>query len=297
MRIVNTIDASPPTSTVTALPSTTTSFTVSWSGSDGAGPGIADFNVYVSDDGGAFTLWKSDTTATSATFTGLVGQTYRFYSVATDHLGLVQPTPPAPQATTTVINSPTPSPTPPPPALVTVESPPVVQTIKVGTGKKAKKETVVVVYFSGALNAASADNAGDYVFPPIIKVKASGKGKNRKPATTKLGSPVSVASAVYNPPNNSVTLLPSAKLTVTKPEELIIDGTLITDTLGREIDGNDDGVAGGDYIATISGSRVTPGGLPLARPKIQPVTVRDAIDDLLARGELTGLPRSMRTQR
>ena len=56
-QIVNTIDASPPTSSVTALPSTTPtpSFTVSWSGSDGAGPGIADYNVYVSDDGGPFT--------------------------------------------------------------------------------------------------------------------------------------------------------------------------------------------------------------------------------------------------
>ena len=52
------------------------SFTVSWSGSDGAGPGIAGYNVYVSDDGGAFTLWQSDTTATSATYTGQVGHTY-----------------------------------------------------------------------------------------------------------------------------------------------------------------------------------------------------------------------------
>ena len=54
-QVVNTIDASPPTSTVAALPATTTSpsFTVSWSGSDGAGPGIAGYNVYVSDDGGA----------------------------------------------------------------------------------------------------------------------------------------------------------------------------------------------------------------------------------------------------
>ena len=85
-QIVNTIDTTTPTSTVTALPSTTTtpSFTVSWSGSDGAGPGIADYNVYVSDDGGAFTLFQANTTATSATFTGQVGHTYGFYSVATE---------------------------------------------------------------------------------------------------------------------------------------------------------------------------------------------------------------------
>ena len=101
-QITNTIDASPPTSTVAALPATTTtpSFTVSWSGSDGAGPGIASYNVYVSDDGGAFTLWQSDTTATSATYTGQVGHTYGFYSVATDNVGLVQPTPTSAQATT-----------------------------------------------------------------------------------------------------------------------------------------------------------------------------------------------------
>jgi hypothetical protein len=106
-QIVNTIDTTTPTSTVTALPSTTTtpSFTVSWSGSDGAGSGIADYNVYVSDDGGAFTLFQANTTATSATFTGQVGHTYAFYSVATSNGGLVQPTPAGAQATTKIVAS------------------------------------------------------------------------------------------------------------------------------------------------------------------------------------------------
>ena len=106
-QIVNTIDTTTPTSTVTALPSTTTtpSFTVSWSGSDGAGSGIADYNVYVSDDGGAFTLFQADTTATSATFTGQLGHTYGFYSVATDNVGLVQPTPTGARASTTIVAS------------------------------------------------------------------------------------------------------------------------------------------------------------------------------------------------
>ncbi len=51
-----TIDTGPPTSSVTALPAetATTSFTVSWSGAgDTGGSGIAYYNVYVSDDGGA----------------------------------------------------------------------------------------------------------------------------------------------------------------------------------------------------------------------------------------------------
>ncbi len=45
----------PPTSTVAPLPATTTktSFTVSWSGSDVNGPGIASYSVYFTDNGSA----------------------------------------------------------------------------------------------------------------------------------------------------------------------------------------------------------------------------------------------------
>jgi hypothetical protein len=53
-----TIDSVPPTSTVNPLPATVTpEFTVSWSGQDDAGgSGIAGFDIYVSDDGGPYTL-------------------------------------------------------------------------------------------------------------------------------------------------------------------------------------------------------------------------------------------------
>jgi hypothetical protein len=88
-----------------------------------------------------------------------------------------------------------------------------------------------------------------------------------------------------------VTLTPRGTLTASKPQELIVNAALVTDTLNRPIDGNDDGQPGGDYIATVGGARVTAGGLPLARTWKQPVTVSDAIDGLLARGELTGLTR------
>jgi hypothetical protein len=293
--VTNTIDAAPPTSAVSALPATTTtsSFTVSWSGSDGAGPGIGDYNVYVSDNGGAFILWQSNTTATSATYAGQTGHAYAFYSVATDYLGIVQPTPSTPQATISVIIE-TP---PPPPPLVTVTSS-VVETIKVGKGKKAKKETVLLVDFSGALSAASADNAGAYDLASIIKVKTSGKGKNKKPATTKLGALVSMASAVYNPSNNSVTLTPRGKLTASKPQELIVNGLLVTDTLGRGIDGAGDGRSGSNFIGTIHNKTVAVGGLPLARTSERPATVTAAIDALLAHNELLELvvrsPRALR---
>jgi hypothetical protein len=45
-------------------------------------------------------------------------------------------------------------------------------------------------------------------------------------------------------------------LTSSKPEELTVSGTLITDALGRELDGDDDRQAGSDFIATISGRRI-----------------------------------------
>lgn len=67
-----TIDATVPKSAVAPLPATatSTSFPVSWSASDGAGSGIASYNVFVSTNGGQFTPFLTDTTATSATFTG-----------------------------------------------------------------------------------------------------------------------------------------------------------------------------------------------------------------------------------
>ncbi len=103
--VSNTIDAGAPTSSVNPLPATTTTtaFTVGWSGQDDAGgSGIASFNIFVSDNGGPFTPFQTNTTATSATFTGQVGHTYVFYSLATDNVGNEQPTPSAAQATTTV---------------------------------------------------------------------------------------------------------------------------------------------------------------------------------------------------
>jgi len=104
--VTNTIDAGPPTSSVAALPATETtpSFTVSWSGSDDpGGSGIASYAIYDSDNGSPYQLFMTATVAGSATFTGQIGNTYSFYSVATDNVGNVQPTPTAAQATTTVI--------------------------------------------------------------------------------------------------------------------------------------------------------------------------------------------------
>jgi hypothetical protein len=81
-----------------------TSFSLTCSGADDpGGSGIASYAVNVSDNGGPFTLWQNfPATQTSATFSGQPGHTYGFYSVATDNVGNVQPTPSAAQATTLV---------------------------------------------------------------------------------------------------------------------------------------------------------------------------------------------------
>ncbi len=114
----NSIDAGAPTSSVNLLPATTTSttFTVSWSGQDDAGgSGIKSYDVYVSDNGGVSTPFLTGTAQTSATFTGQFGHTYAFYTVATDNVGHVQATPTAPQASTTLQQLTPPIPPLPPP--------------------------------------------------------------------------------------------------------------------------------------------------------------------------------------
>ena len=102
------MDTTPPTSTVEVLPSqtTSTSFVVSVTGTDPSGAngsapsGIASFAIYVSNDGGAFSLLATVTPANpSAVFVGQAGHSYGFFSVATDAAGNVQSTPTAAQQT------------------------------------------------------------------------------------------------------------------------------------------------------------------------------------------------------
>src|SRR5262249_45065015 len=106
------MDTTPPTSTVSALPSqtTSTSFLVSVTGTDPGGAngstpsGIASFAIYTATDGGPSSFWTTVTPANpSAQFTGQVGHTYGFYSVATDQAGNVQSTPAAAQQTVQIV--------------------------------------------------------------------------------------------------------------------------------------------------------------------------------------------------
>jgi hypothetical protein len=103
-----TVDTTPPTSSITVVPGFRAgTFTVTWGGGDGGnGSGIASYDIYVSDNGGAFTAFLTGTTLTSATYTGQGGHTYAFYSVATDTAGNREPTPSGAEATITVDTTP-----------------------------------------------------------------------------------------------------------------------------------------------------------------------------------------------
>ena len=197
--ISNAIDGTVPTSTVEPLPATTTStnFTVSWSGSDGAGAGIASFNVFVSTNGGPFVPFQVATNATSATFTGQVGHTYAFYSVATSNVGLVQPTPTTAQATTTVVSKPPPPPAPP---VITGEH----AVFSRKTNRKGKPVgkavlTGFAIDFSAPLNQASATNRLNYQLDAITTKKVKKKVKT-------ILHPITKFTVSYIPATDSVDL-------------------------------------------------------------------------------------------
>ena len=109
--IFHTIDAGKPDSTINALPkvSNTEEFTVGWTGNDDEnGSAIASYTIYVSENGGEFILWLENTTLTEATYVGESGNTYSFYTVATDNVGNVQDLPTSAQASITVAGDNTP---------------------------------------------------------------------------------------------------------------------------------------------------------------------------------------------
>jgi RHS repeat-associated protein len=119
-KVTNTIDSAYPTSNIDSLPATTTNpkITVSWSGNDSSGSGIASYDIYASTDGTAWALWQSATTATSAIYDATGQKMVWFYSLATDNVGHRQQVPGTVQ-TTQIITQVTPTITWAQPAAIT----------------------------------------------------------------------------------------------------------------------------------------------------------------------------------
>jgi hypothetical protein len=88
------IDSAPPNVRVNPLPGVTLTqaFDVSWSGSDGGGSGIANYDVQYQKDNGPWLQWLVGTKSTSALFTGAKDDgLYGFRARGTDNAGNIQP--------------------------------------------------------------------------------------------------------------------------------------------------------------------------------------------------------------
>ncbi|RLG89855.1 hypothetical protein DRO34_06585 [Candidatus Bathyarchaeota archaeon] len=97
---VNTIDALPPSSNVTAEVIDDYNIQLNWTGEDDQnGSGIRDYTIYVSVDGGDYLPYLTHTTNNSTVFTGEPGHTYAFYSIARDNVGNIEEVPEEPDAT------------------------------------------------------------------------------------------------------------------------------------------------------------------------------------------------------
>lgn len=97
----NRLDFAAPSSQVLALPAAVVepTFLVSWFGLPGANsPGIASYDVYVSQDGNPYYPWLAGTTLQQAPFTGVPGSVYYFYSVARGNSGGTEAPPATPDA-------------------------------------------------------------------------------------------------------------------------------------------------------------------------------------------------------
>jgi hypothetical protein len=114
------------------------------------------------------------------------------------------------------------------------------------TGNPHVQEQTIVIHFSGALDAAEADNVGTY------RLVTAGK---RGSFTARNSRSIALRSAAYDPATTTVILTARKHFPLTKPIQLTVHGTGLAglqDAEGRLIDGNDDGQPGGDAVFVIT---------------------------------------------
>jgi hypothetical protein len=158
--------------------------------------------------------------------------------------------------------------------------PPLVTVLRV-TDRMNKKHQVtqVTVVFSGPVNSTQAD-----MRTGIYRLATPGK---KGSYTAKNAVVIRLKSAKYADSTESVTLIPKKPFALTKPVQLLINGLApsgLRDSTGRLIDGNDDGEAGGNAIATLARGGVTLSAVELARTIGSPQGNAHLIDAVLAGG-------------
>jgi hypothetical protein len=243
---LNTIDADAPTSAVQALPPTRTrpDFLVQWTATDDAGgSGVASHDIYVATDGGSYILWKDDITATSATFTGQAGHSYAFYSVAQDHVGNTEAAPATPDATTQIVDG-------------------------LAVTAIATDASGASIRFNRALD------------PATLNLYATETGGQGPADVTLVGAATGAVtgSLVLDDDLQGFRFVktggPLAPDTYTLTLRSAANGVI--DTLGRLLDGDDDGTPGGDSVTTLTVAGPLPRVLSLpdvVRGPGQPVNI------------------------
>ena len=147
-----------------------------------------------------------------------------------------------------------------------------VETVKVGTRKRARSTTELLLQFSSALNAGAARNLGVYHLDQSSRTKKGG---------TQYNKPVALASVSYSASINTATLLARSKLNLAQPEELRITASQLPDSYGRPLAGNDDGQPGGDLVALL-----TKRGVKIENIATPSTLTAKAVDALLSAGQL-----------
>jgi hypothetical protein len=93
--IINTIDALPPSSSITGYQNVKIpQVNIQWNGQDEpSGSGVKNYSVFIATDGGPYTAWLRDTLATLGIFSAEEFQRYDLYSEARDSVGHKEPMP------------------------------------------------------------------------------------------------------------------------------------------------------------------------------------------------------------
>lgn len=90
--IFNTIDADSPTSHIFKTEQIdSTSFILTWSGNDSTGSGIRDYSLYVAVDENPFEVYQNTLQDTAFVFNGETGHIYKFFILAADNAGNLEP--------------------------------------------------------------------------------------------------------------------------------------------------------------------------------------------------------------
>jgi cyclophilin family peptidyl-prolyl cis-trans isomerase len=130
---------------------------------------------------------------------------------------------------------------------VTPIVPPLVTLSKVELVENHEQQVVkVIMFFSGALDMTEADKKTTY------RLTTQGKDGSYTARNARI---IQVRKAVYSAAGDSVTLKPAAPFSLRKSVQLLIHGTApggLQDSLGRYIDGADNGQPGSDAIAILS---------------------------------------------